>query len=79
MEQRLAQSVKLQIEVVNGRLRRLVEAFVRGKGLPCLHVRVGSVTKALQPPLDVLSRSAVLLVYLRLAIAFERALFPVSP
>ena len=91
------------------------------KGLPCLQIHVGSVTKALQTPLDVLSRNArfpqfsgtnsvvqnnallllhgalasnrldirglltisrymwcyldVLLVFLRLAIAFERALF----
>ena len=97
---------------------------MRGKGLPCLQRRVGSVTKALQPPLDVLSRSAkfpqfsgtnfvvqnnallllhgalasnrlvirglltirymwcyldVLLVFLRLVIAFERALFPGFP
>ena len=46
--------MKLQIEVVNGRLRRSVEALVYGKGLPCLQIRVGSVTKALQPLLDVL-------------------------
>ena len=50
--------VKLQIEVINGRLRKSVEALVRGKGLPCLQIRVGSVTKALQPPLDVFSRNA---------------------
>ena len=94
------------------------------KGLPCVQIRVGSVTKALQPLLDVLSRNAkfpfsgtnsvvqnnallllhgalasnrldihglltisrymwcyldVLLVFLRLAIAFERALFPGLP
>ena len=53
-----AAHVKLQIEVVNGRLRRRVEALVRGKGLPCLQIHVGSVTKALQPPLDVLLRNA---------------------
>ena len=98
---------------------------MRGKGLPCLQIHVGSVTKALQPPLDVLSRNAkfpqfsgtnsvvqnnawlllhgalasnrldihglltisrymwcnldVLLVFLRLAIAFEQALFPGLP
>ena len=117
--------MKLQIEVVNGRLRRSVEALVYGKRLPCLQIRVGSVTKALQPPLDVLSQNAkfpqfngtnsmvqnnallllhgamasnrldirglltinrymwcyldVLLVFLHLAIAFERALFPGLP
>ena len=94
------------------------------KGLPCVQIHVGSVTKPLQPPLDVLSRNAkfsfsgtnsvvqnnallllhgalasnrldirglltisrymwcyldVLLVFLRLAIAFERALFPGLP
>ena len=32
-------------------------ALVRGKGLTCLQICVGSVTKALQPPLDVLSRN----------------------
>ena len=96
-----------------------------GKGLPCLQIRVGSVTKALQPPLDALLQNAkfpqfsgtnsvvqnnallllhsalasnrldirglltisrymwcnldVLLVFLRLAIAFEQALFPGLP
>ena len=29
-----------------------------GKGLPCLQIRGESVTKALRPPLDVLSRNA---------------------
>ena len=117
-----AASVKLQIEVVNGRLQRWVEALVCDKGLPCLQIRVGSVTKALQSPLDVFSWNAkfpqfsgtnsvvqtnvlfllhgalatntvdnrglltisrymwchldVVLVFLQLAIAFERALFP---
>ena len=33
---------------------------MRGKGLPCLQIRVGSITKSLQPPLDVLSRNAKL-------------------
>ena len=51
-----AASVKLQMEVVNSRLRRWVEALVRGKGLPCLQMHVGSITKVLQPPLDVLSQ-----------------------
>ena len=31
---------------------------MRGKELPCLQIRVRSVTKALQQPLDVLSRNA---------------------
>ena len=31
---------------------------MRGKGLPCLQICVGSFPKALQPPLDVLSRNA---------------------
>ena len=98
---------------------------MRGKGLPCLQICVESVTKALQPLLDGLSRNAkfpqfsgmnsvvqnnallllhgaiasnrldihglltisrymwcyldVLLVFLRLAIAFKRALFPGLP
>ena len=41
-----AASVKLQIEVVNGRLQR------------CLQIRVGSVTKALQSPLHFFSWNA---------------------
>ena len=94
---------------------------MRCKGLPCLQIRVGSVTKALQSPLDVFSWNAkfpfsgtnsvvqnnvllllhgalalntldsrglltisrymwyhldVVLVFLHLAIAFERVLFP---
>ena len=32
-----------------------MEALVHGKGLPCLQICVGSVTKALQPPLDAFS------------------------
>ena len=91
-----------------------MEALVRGKGLPCLQIHVGSVTKALQPLLDVLWWNAkfpqfngtnfvvqnnallllsglltisrymwccldVLLGFLHLAIAFERALFPGLP
>ena len=98
---------------------------MRGKGLLCLQIRVGSVTKALQPPLNALLRNAkfpqfsgtnfvvqnntllllhgalasnrpdirglltisrymwcnldVVLVFLCLAIAFERVLFPGLP